>query len=137
MPYTLTQVALVSVAAKRTSGRPKHSQPSDPVALGYQWQATLERTDEYEAQCQQRHRRFILATNVLDEDTYPAERLLREYKAQQHVEGGFRFLKDPLFFTSSVFIKKPQRVVHEMAPEGASPSPRDGLDPAGLQFGSA
>jgi transposase len=26
------------------------------------------------------------------------------------VERGFRFLKDPLFFTSSVFVKKPQRV---------------------------
>lgn len=78
--------------------------------LGYQWQATLERTAEYEAQYQQRHRRFILATNVLDEDAYPAERLLREYKAQQQVERGFRFLKAPLFFTSSVFVKKPQRV---------------------------
>jgi transposase len=53
---------------------------------------------------------FILATNVLDDDTYPAQRLLREYKAQQQVERGFRFLKDPLFFTSSVFVKKPQRV---------------------------
>lgn len=108
--YTLTEVALVSVAAKRTPGRPKRTHPADSPALGYQWQATLERTAEYEAQCQQRHRRFILATNVLDEQTYPAERLLREYKAQQHVERGFRFLKDPLFFTSSVFVKKPQRV---------------------------
>lgn len=108
--YTLTQVALVSVAAKRPPGRPKRATPSDSPALGYQWQATLERTAEYEAQCQQRHRRFILATNVLDDDTYPAQRLLQEYKAQQHVERGFRFLKDPLFFTSSVFIKKPQRV---------------------------
>ena len=26
------------------------------------------------------------------------------------MERGFRFLKDPLFFTSSVFVKKPQRV---------------------------
>lgn len=108
--YTLTQVALGSVAAKRTPGRPKRSQSSDPPALGYQWQATLTRTAEYEARCQQRYRRFILATNVLDAQTYPAERLLREYKAQQHVERGFRFLKAPLFFTSSVFVKKPQRV---------------------------
>jgi transposase len=108
--YTLTQVALVSVAAKRPPGRPKRTQPADSPSLGYQWQATLERTAAYEAQCQQRHRRFILATNVLDEDAYPAERLLREYKAQQHVECGFRFLKNPLFFTSSVFVKKPQRV---------------------------
>jgi len=108
--YQLTQVALVSVAAKRPPGRPKRAHPSDSPAMGYQWQATLERTVEYEAQCQQRHRRFILATNVLDAQAYPAERLLREYKGQQQVERGFRFLKDPLFFTSSVFVKKPQRV---------------------------
>jgi transposase len=38
------------------------------------------------------------------------EDLLREYKAQQSTERGFRFLKDPLFFTSSVFLKSPQRV---------------------------
>ncbi len=49
-----------------------------------------------------------MATNVLDEHAYPAERLLREY--EEHVERGFRFLKDPLFFTGSVFVKKPQRV---------------------------
>jgi transposase len=36
--------------------------------------------------------------------------LLREYKAQQSTERGFRFLKDPLFFTSSVFLNSPERV---------------------------
>lgn len=34
----------------------------------------------------------------------------RWYKGQQAPERGFRFLKDPLFFTSSVFLKTPQRV---------------------------
>ena len=38
------------------------------------------------------------------------ESVLKEYKAQQSTERGFRFLKDPLFFTSSVFVKNPQRV---------------------------
>jgi len=107
--YTLS-ASLVSVTAKAAPGRPKRTESAKPPSLGYQWQATLERTAEYEAQCRQRHQRFILATNVLDEDAYPAERLLREYKGQQQVERGFRFLKDPLFFTSSVFVKKPQRV---------------------------
>jgi transposase len=54
--------------------------------------------------------RFILATNQLDKTLWPAQKLLKEYKAQQTVERGFRFLKDPLFFVSSVFVKKPQRV---------------------------
>lgn len=54
--------------------------------------------------------RFILASNVLDPTELSDEALLREYKAQQSTERGFRFLKDPLFFTSSVFLKSPQRV---------------------------
>jgi transposase len=29
---------------------------------------------------------------------------------QQGVERGFRFLKDPLFFASSVFLKSPKRI---------------------------
>jgi len=29
------------------------------------------------------------------------------YKGQAQVEGGFRFLKDPLFFVSSLFVKNP------------------------------
>ena len=35
---------------------------------------------------------------------------MEEYKAQQSAERGFRFLKDPLFFTSSIFVKTPERV---------------------------
>jgi transposase len=31
-------------------------------------------------------------------------------KAQAQAEGGFRFLKDPLFFVSSLFVKKPSRI---------------------------
>ncbi len=54
--------------------------------------------------------RFILATNVLDKNELSNEQVLEEYKAQQSNERGFRFLKDPLFFTSSVFIKTPERV---------------------------
>jgi len=28
----------------------------------------------------------------------------------RYVQGGFRFLKDPLFFVSSLFVKKPNRM---------------------------
>jgi transposase len=37
----------------------------------------------------------------LDKTRWPAQKLLKEYKAQQTVERGFRFLKDPLFFVST------------------------------------
>ena len=32
------------------------------------------------------------------------------YKDQNKVEKGFRFLKDPAFLASNIFVKKPQRV---------------------------
>ncbi|WP_041622576.1 IS1634 family transposase [Oscillatoria nigro-viridis] len=54
--------------------------------------------------------RFILATNILDTEEVSNPEVLSEYKAQQSNERGFRFIKDPLFFTSSVFVKKPERV---------------------------
>jgi transposase len=54
--------------------------------------------------------RFILATNILDSRQFTADDALGEYKAQQSTERGFRFLKDPLFFTSSVFLKSARRI---------------------------
>jgi transposase len=39
------------------------------------------------------------------------EQMLVHYKQQQGVERGFRFLKDPLFFASSVFLKTPERIM--------------------------
>lgn len=36
--------------------------------------------------------------------------MISEYKAQQSCERGFGFLKDPLFFTDSVFLKNPKRI---------------------------
>jgi transposase len=36
--------------------------------------------------------------------------VIHAYKAQAQAEGGFRFLKDPVFFVSSLFVKKPCRM---------------------------
>ncbi len=54
--------------------------------------------------------RFIIATNVLNEEVLTAEEMLSKYKGQQAVERGFRFLKDPMFLTNSVFLKSPERI---------------------------
>jgi transposase len=59
----------------------------------------------------ERSGRYILATNIPSEgEELTNDELLAEYKGRQSVERGFRFLKDPLFFTSSVFVKTPRRV---------------------------
>jgi len=54
--------------------------------------------------------RFIIATNVLNSQELSDDSMLREYKAQQSCERGFGFLKDPLFFADSIFLKSPERI---------------------------
>jgi transposase len=47
---------------------------------------------------------------ILDKNELSNQQVLEEYKDQQCDEREFRFLKNSLFFTSSVFVKIPKRV---------------------------
>jgi transposase len=107
--HCLVQVTVAeqSPKAKRRNA-PSNAADLSPLCLGVQ--ATLAEDATAIATETRRAGRFILATNVLDSAQLSDEDLLGEYKAQQSTERGFRFLKDPLFFTSSVFLKSPQRV---------------------------
>jgi transposase len=51
----------------------------------------------------------VLGTNISASELSDPE-VIAAYKSQSRVEGGFRFLKDPLFFVSSLFVKKPSRI---------------------------
>lgn len=105
--HYLEGLAVVEQSHHCQRGRPrKDAQPQ----ISYQLSATLVRNTaaiERELACSGR---FILATNVTDASVLSAEEILQEYKQQQSAERGFRFLKDPLFFTNSVFVKSPERV---------------------------
>lgn len=48
---------------------------------------------------------FILASNQLDETSLTNAQILQEYKSQQTIERGFKFLKNPYFFTAFFFDK--------------------------------
>ena len=53
---------------------------------------------------------YVLASTVPRGELSDQE-VIQAYKHQNDsVERGFRFLKDPIFFTSSLFVKKPQRI---------------------------
>ena len=54
---------------------------------------------------------FVLATNELDERRLDAQDVLRAYKAQSAAERGFRFLKSPEFLASSLYLKRPERIM--------------------------
>lgn len=46
---------------------------------------------------------FVLGSNIPAQQLSDVE-VIAGYKAQAQAEGGFRFLKDPLFFVSSLFV---------------------------------
>ena len=113
--HQVSEVTVETVRAKRPPGTPTKDKPKDKpkdttTPTGYRLKVTLERRPTAEATYQNQRSRFILATNQLDTEQWSADTLLKEYKGQQKTERGFRFLKDPLFFASSLFVKKPQRV---------------------------
>lgn len=107
--HQVEQANVETILVKRAPGEPKSSQRAEAIE-GYQLQLSWQRKPEAEQKLRETRSRFILATNQLDDEEYPAQLILTEYKQQQKVERGFRFLKDPLFFASSVFVKKTQRV---------------------------
>ncbi|MCP4324195.1 MAG: IS1634 family transposase [Alteromonadales bacterium] len=88
-------------------GRPK----KDAKVKCIEWQVIAEIEENKTAITQAVEQRtcFVLATNIDEKELSPTE-ILTHYKAQSTVERGFRFLKDPLFFVSSLFIKKPSRI---------------------------
>ena len=54
----------------------------------------------------------MVATNELDTSVLSDGQLLEAYKDQGvSVERGFRFLKDPLFYAESLYLKLPQRIM--------------------------
>jgi transposase len=105
--HRLQDVSIVSEKRYLKRGRPS---ADTPFELLYRVQARLLRDEAAIDDKQTRSGRFILASNVLDPERFSNDQLLAEYKAQQSAERGFRFLRDPLFFTSSVFLKTPSRV---------------------------
>ena len=89
-------------------GRPRKG--DEPKGYSYHVQGTLALNEEAVSLQRNQAGRFILATNLLDDELWSNDTILQEYKNQQSCERGFRFLKDPLFFASRMFVKLPQRV---------------------------
>ena len=94
---------------KHYAGRGRPTPHTPLKAIEWQIQAQVRSDDETIEHHQQVKACFVLGTNIDASELSPAE-VIAAYKGQSHVEGGFRFLKDPLFFVSSLFVKKPNRI---------------------------
>jgi transposase len=103
--HRLTDTEIIEVVRYGRRGRP--AKGAEPKEVRYRIKADLERDEAAIAEDLEHSGRYILATNVLK---LKGDELLTEYKGRQSVERGFRFLKEPLFFASSVFVKSPRRV---------------------------
>ena len=97
---------LIAKAKYKTKGRPKPDQKPSHYEYYWQFDVTMQK-DTFADRSKQECGYFILATNNLK--LTPKE-LLDEYKSQQRVERGFRFLKSPEFLSDAMFLKKPQRI---------------------------
>jgi transposase len=99
------------ISAHERYAQPGRPTIASPTVINWQVEVTHERDA---SKISERHKslgKYILATNVMDQEELPAEELLTVYKDQNRsVERGFRFLKDP-FFASGFFLKKPSRIM--------------------------
>ncbi len=140
LPYhLLSELNIIAKPHYQRKGRPRLD--DEVTHYTYQIQSTLCENQIVIANHLNQTGRFILATNLLDEernsisllapDLYQAEcafisstsvthsqsenwtpdLILKEYKGQQSTERGFRFIKDPLFFVSRVFLKSTKRIM--------------------------
>src|SRR5262252_3498583 len=94
---------------KRYAGQGRPTPRTPLKAIAWQIQGHVHADDETIAQAQQAQACYILGTNIDPSELRDTE-VITAYKGQSHVEGGFRVLKDPLFFVSSLFVKKPNRI---------------------------
>ncbi len=105
--HRVDDVSLMQHKRYSKKGRPGKT----TKATGILWQihATYN-VDKESIEGQAQHNAcFVIGTNINADELTDIE-VFQGYKSQSNVEGGFRFLKDPLFFVSSLFLKKTSRI---------------------------
>ena len=96
------------IMTKKTGKRGRPKKDSNVIKHIFQIKATFQEDEEAIENKRKQKGKYVVATNALNLDK---ETIYREYKEQQGVERGFRFIKDPRFFAESTFLKKEQRIV--------------------------
>jgi len=88
-------------------GRPK----ADSPIKGIKWQITATVAPDATKLSHKQHQEacYVLGTSIPDSQLSDLE-VIDGYKGQGAVERGFRFLKSPVFFVSSLYVKKPSRI---------------------------
>jgi len=97
------------IAHKHYAGKGRPAPTSPLKALAWQRHAQGRPAQEVIEAHKQQSACFVMGTNIPACHMSEAA-VIRAYKAPSGVEGGGRFLKAPLFFVSSLFVKNPRRI---------------------------
>jgi transposase len=105
--HQLETATLIDHNHSARKGRPTAQTPSQ--AIDWQIRAHVRPDVEPIEAAKRSHACFVLGTNISPLEVSNLD-VITGYKGQAQVEGGFRFLKDPRFFVSSLLVKKPCRL---------------------------
>jgi len=91
-------------------GRPKKD--AIPEGIDYHLETRVEKNEKAIESAKEQGSCYVVGTNI-EESELSNQDVIAAYKGQNtSIENkGFRFLKDALFFTNSLFIKKPSRIM--------------------------
>ncbi len=108
--HTISEQSVTHKNRHAGLGRPKKG--IEPAQVEYFAHASvIEDADAITARLDEKSC-YVLGTNI-DTSALTSEEIIHAYKQQNtSIENmGFRFIKDPLFFVSSLFLKKPSRIM--------------------------
>jgi len=99
-------------ARYRYSSRGRPAASARPDVVEWYIEGTLQEDEQAIEEAKRRKGMFVIATNELDTEQLTDRQLLEVYKDQSvTVERGFRFLKDPMFYAESLYLKSPKRIM--------------------------
>lgn len=107
--HQMTAVPII-IRKHKQNGRPKKGILGEIV--GYKLQGEVIKDTKKIDLVRLMKGRFILATNQLNVELLPDEKILSEYKEQSKTESGFKFIKDNSFEVSSIFLKNQSGLLH-------------------------
>jgi transposase len=106
--YEVLEVSIEEQKKYESKGRPK---PESPHKLVYHITGVIQEKHAVRQEAIRQSSCFVVGTTILQKDLSDAEVIIAYKNQNNTVERGFRFLKDPLMFTSSLFVKKPERIM--------------------------
>jgi transposase len=109
--FKLHNICLDQVITHKEYSKKGRPGAKSHYTLSYQVLAKIEEKSESRKKMIDQRSCYVLGTTINSQELKD-EAIIEAYKTQNNtVEKGFRFLKDPLMFTSSLFVKKPERIM--------------------------